>query len=232
VVKVIDLAKLAQELPEGFEEVRRLIGRTLDLNSARTDLRIAADQAAQALSLLQEPVASEPYEDMMLALTSSAVIYYARATKSQSNHRRTFDIRSHFDDAERKGHEFLCKLRDDALAHYGPGELPEGAKLRSDHLLVSPDGKLVAISRHAFSTEQLSEMIFKQAQRASFIMQRLFHGEETRLVEALNQLALEPAAKPATRAARVEMGAAIGDEKVASQILAGPRVGARRVRPD
>jgi hypothetical protein len=101
-VDVIDLAKFARELPEGFKEVRRLIARVTDLNSSRTDLRLAADVAAHSLRLLRDPPAqrSQEFEDTLIALTSSGIIYYARATKSSSKHRRTFDLRSHFYEEE------------------------------------------------------------------------------------------------------------------------------------
>jgi hypothetical protein len=233
-VEVIDLAKFANGLPEGFEDVQKIIKRTLDLNSSRSDLRIATDLSSHALEFIREPPPAEPklYEDVILALTSSAVVYYARATKSSSDHRRTFDLRSHFDGSEKESHDLLCKLRDDAIAHYGPGELPDAVQLRSDHLLVSQHGQIVAVSRHTYGTDQLAEMTFRQAQRATLIMQRLFHREEALLVETLNRLASEPSAEPAKQAALIELGAAIGDEKVASQILDGPRVGHRRVHRD
>ena len=235
-MEVLDLAKLAKELPQGFEDVQRLIGRTIDINSSRTDLRIATDLSSHALEFIRDPqpaaAAPKLYEDLILALTSSAVVYYARATKSSSDHRRTFDLRSYFDGPERESHDLLCNLRDDAIAHYGPGELPEAAQLRSDHLVVSPHGQIVAVSRHTYGTEQLAEMTFRQAHRATLIMQRLFHQEEALLVEALNRLTSESSVESAKQAALIELGVAIGDEKIATQILDGPGVGHRRVHRD
>jgi hypothetical protein len=119
---VIDLEKLAGELPVELIRTRNLILSVLDIHSARSDLRVAADLSARAIAMIDDPPDIEPkaYEDIILALTSSAIIYYAKATKSGSDHRGTFDIRAYFDEREKATHTDLCKLRDDAVAHYGP----------------------------------------------------------------------------------------------------------------
>jgi hypothetical protein len=231
---VIDLRRLADELPDGFEDLRRLIVRVLDLNSSRTDLRLAADFAHHALSIIRQPrpSASPLQEDVILALTSSAVIYYARATKSSSDHRRTFNLRCHFDTGEIERHDLLCRLRDDAIAHFGPGELPDGPQLRSDYLIVSPQGQLVAVSRNTYGTEQFAETIFQQAQRASLIMQRLFHEEEAKLIEALNGFASEPALNAAKEASTVDLAETLGNAKIAANILKRRGTGHERLHAD
>lgn len=230
-MNVIDLPRLAVELPEGFERLRGLIDTTLDLHSAWSDLRIASDQAWQAQAMLSEQPRREgtSFQDGLLALVSSAVIYYVRATKSSSDHRRTFDIRSNLEPDERAMHERLCALRDDAVAHYGPGYLTDNVKLRSDHMVVASTGKLVAISRHTYAAPDFVASLAQQAQRAVLIMQRLFHEREALLTVELNSHVDNPKLDPAIAASTVDLGEAIGDPEMARQILDGPQVGHLRL---
>lgn len=230
-MNVIDLPRFAVELPEGFERLRGLIDSILDLHSAWSDLRIASDQAFQAVAMLgQRPQQMDPsFQDRLLALVSSAVIYYVRATKSSSDHRRTFDIRSHFEANESSVHQRLCNLRDDAVAHYGPGLLTDDVKLRSDHLVVANTGRLVGISRHTYAAPEFVASLARQAQRAVLIMQRLFHEREALLVDELNAHSDDPALDAAKTASTVDLGEAIGDPEMARRILDGPQVGHLRL---
>jgi hypothetical protein len=98
--------------------------------------------------------------------------------------------------------------------------------------VVSPHGQLVAVCRSTYGTEQLARTVFEQAQRASLIMQRLFHEEEAKLVEVLNNSASDHSLDHAKDASTVNLAEVLGDPKVAAQILKGRGIGHLRLTRD
>jgi catechol 2,3-dioxygenase-like lactoylglutathione lyase family enzyme len=234
----IDLLAFADALCEVDGDATRianLIRTTSDLHSAYSDLKMAADFATRALGFEQVEesleLPSDFVDDCCLALICSAIVFYARATQSESDHRKTFDIRPKLDPSELAEHRLICELRDDAIAHYGPGNLNEDVQLREDRIFLPEGGQnLMFASRQMGRSTSLADLIRRQAQRALLIMLRLFQDREAKMVEALN-VAIDANPKIADLAGRFErdLNEAFGSAEAAAIALAAPRVGTRRI---
>jgi hypothetical protein len=94
----------------------------LDMTSAHTDLVIALETLDALDALLAAPPADDtPRAAAESALLNTAVVLYARATKTQSDARKTFDNSANFTAEEKAVHQEPIDLRDDAIAHFGSG---------------------------------------------------------------------------------------------------------------
>lgn len=86
---VIDLSAFAATQPRK-SRLRQAIIRLRDAHSAKTDL-MSADDFASQLDAAKDAIAASPVaaapETIGLALLYSAVVLYARATKTTSDHR-------------------------------------------------------------------------------------------------------------------------------------------------
>ncbi|MEO6432530.1 MAG: hypothetical protein ABIO29_00940 [Sphingomicrobium sp.] len=226
---VIDLSEFATTLPEGHEALRRSIKDTIDVHSAHSDLKIAHDSAARFISLNKsEAFPREFVEDCGLALLVTGILFYVRATKSSSDHRKTFDLRARFDDLERQDHDLLVRLRDDALAHYGPGQLGTET-IREDSLFFSISvQKLFSTSRNICGSDSLGHTIRRQSQRALILMQRLYEQKQIILLGQLKDLPASEAIDAAFQSAIFQLSTLVGPE-MANQIESGPFVGAKRL---
>lgn len=228
-MKVIDLAKFDRELPNSHFKTKSLIRSTIDLHSAHTDLALAGDFILRAIEFQEQAEKFPPavVEDCTIGLICASVVFYARATKSESHHRITFDMRRHFDAEEKKQHELLCSLRDDAIAHYGPGPITASLSMRSDRAFF-PEGvdKLLFTSRQLSGSLSICHRIRQQVQRALLISQRLFEERDRMLVDALHKLDFDdPVIKAAWDGSQTTLEDTLGDEKMADQILRGPHFG-------
>jgi hypothetical protein len=129
-------------------------------------------------------------------------------------------------DEEKEEHEAICQLRDDAIAHYGPGHLGANLALRADFIMLPrPWTNLVLVSRHLYGTLEFSNRLATQAARATLLMQRIFEEKEAELVEALNACVDDPGVQEAANFAQTDLGATIGNQVMAQRILTGPRAG-------
>jgi hypothetical protein len=104
------------------------IRRARDLHSLSTDL-VMALESLDALDV-QLAVGTDPDSHQKLitesALLNNALLLYVRATKTESEERGGFDLRSRFSEEERLIHKELCDLRDRAIAHFGSGGTYQG----------------------------------------------------------------------------------------------------------
>jgi hypothetical protein len=224
-----DLLRLSELLPATDKRLRQLISDTHALHSAHSDLKLATDFAARLITLqTTSQLPREFTEDCCLALMCSAIVFYARATKSDSDHRKTFDLRRLMDEHERENHDLICRLRDDAMAHYGPGEIGS-VTVREDRLFVSAaDNKVLCTTRNIAGSETLAHVIRQQSQRSLLLMQRLFEQKQLELIDALNRAAECDGFLVTWDDARVDLREALGTT-MAEKILSGPRVGTRRL---
>lgn len=227
--RVVDLRFVAEKLPLARKEFRQLVGDARALHSAHSDLKISHDLAARLLQLDDaQGLPADFVEDCGLALLCSAIVFYARATKSASDHRKTFDIRPKMDAEERERHDMLVRLRDDAFAHYGPSELGT-ATVRSDWLLFSlKHEKLLAVSRNIVGSKSLARLIREQSQRALILMQRLYEEKQAQLLKAVGGLADDEEFGAAWNSATSALREVVGGE-MAAQIDAGSPDGMRRL---
>jgi hypothetical protein len=235
-VRGIDLLAFADALPDEPKEYRRLRGLmrdTSDIHSAYSDLMLAAGLATRAIEFDNNEgvLPRDLSDDCTIALISSAIIYYARATTTQSRHRKTFDIRARLDENELKDHALICGLRDDAIAHYGPGPLSPTVALREDRMFLPEGGQQIMMaSRHMAHSKSLARLIRRQAQRALIITQRAVFEREAKMVDALNNaIVADPRLTEAAKKYEVDLGKVMGDPEMVAQALSGPRIGTRRI---
>jgi hypothetical protein len=136
---VIDLVAVANALPEKHKKLGYLILQHRDAHSAYTDLKLASDFMGSVREIARgshDAEADSIAENSGLALFHSAIVLYARATKTQSKHRRAYDLTRSFDPEERRAHDTLCGLRDDAIAHFGPGGSYSGPAWQKEGVFV------------------------------------------------------------------------------------------------
>jgi len=94
-LKAVDLQAVAYALPDKRKKLRQLIEHYRDIHSAYSDLSTAFEMLHGLRSA--EAAANDGVEwagSAITALTYSAIILYARATKTKGLGRHTFDIRT------------------------------------------------------------------------------------------------------------------------------------------
>ena len=231
--QAIDLVAFAESLPGERRALAGAIMALRDAQSARTDLNIAFDfviSLREMRELAMHAAAGHRAENCALALMYSAIVLYARATKSESDHRRTFDPRSKFDDAEKHAHSVLCGLRDDAIAHFGPGHPYTGPTWQADGVfLVPPNGQIMTASRRLVIVPGIIDLLERQVHRALMIADREVQTRNSSLADALIDLSTtEPALYDGLGAFEVDLAQFFDDAVAAQDILSGSRHGYRR----
>ena len=166
-----------------------------------------------------------------MALLMSSVVLYARATKSQSDHRMTFDIRTKFSDEEKARHIAICALRDDALAHFGPGMGEGSDALQQDGVFAIFDHErgllqIATMSRRKVIDLSLVDMITLQIQRAILIVERQIQERREKIgKELMDLLVAGEISMEMWRSCEFDLMELFGDEEAKRQALAGPRAG-------
>lgn len=111
--------------PEG-KKIAGLLRAVMSARSARIDLK----QALRCVELVRQTdrpygatSGAQPADEGLVAgaLLNNAIIRYVRSTKSSSAFRSEIQIVPHLDATRKALHDDLCKVRDEALAHFGPG---------------------------------------------------------------------------------------------------------------
>jgi hypothetical protein len=99
------------------------IRAAVDAHSIKADLTLAGEACTTLAFLADQPQAmpANMKDTAQAALLSYAILLYVRATKSNSEARRTYDLRSKLSAEEKQVHAELCDLRDKAVAHFGTG---------------------------------------------------------------------------------------------------------------
>lgn len=99
------------------------IRRARDLHSLSADLAMALESLDALDALLKTPTKTEDLQKIITesALLNNALVLYVRATKTTSQERGGFDLRSRLSEAEKATHKELSDLRDQAIAHFGSG---------------------------------------------------------------------------------------------------------------
>ena len=119
--KTFNLTALSERLMTE-SRLKPLVGkirRVQDLASLHTDLAIALESMDALDVLVATPDTSDINRHVTeAALLNSAIMLYARATKTTSKQRRNFDLRTRFSPEELVVHEELVDLRDEAIAHF------------------------------------------------------------------------------------------------------------------
>lgn len=190
----IDLEAAATALKAEYGIVARLIQQTSDAHSIYTDLATAHDMVCTLPSIIQaakrEAASPNWASNCALALLNTAIMLYVRATKTSSRHRRSFDMRSKLDAEQKIVHDKLCALRDDAIAHFGPGHLRDNLTWQIEGIFIPldrPDDlKIMTGSRRIFQQQELQDEFKLQLERALDIAKAEVNRRNSRLVDSLN----------------------------------------------
>lgn len=226
----IDLQRAALLLPEKFRRVSRTIEQFRDAHSAHTDLSIAADmleamKAAGTADAVKLPWAN----DARNALFLSAIVLYARATKSNSDHRQRLDLIPYFSVPEKAEHQWLCDLRDKALAHYGPGSIPGEMPLHDEFILLPldrpSDSRVLVASRRSIPTDQTVGRVSKQVRRAMICAQRVIEKRDAGLVKMIDESMGDDEFIEVMKSCKVAMDELFDGHPVKDDILSGARLG-------
>lgn len=125
---LFDLNKLAGLLPKrgDYLKIRGLIKQAADVQSAIRDLE-TSQKILGMLAQLDAPYNGPPRPQQIevgltgQSLLTTAVLMYVRATKSESKHRNTLQVAQSYTPELLRLHRKLSELRDNAIAHFGPG---------------------------------------------------------------------------------------------------------------
>lgn len=234
--RVLDLVSVANALPVSQFKLSKLILQLRDSHSIRTDLSLAYDFTG-SLSVIREQAvvagAGSLAENSFYALFQSALLLYVRATKTDSKHRASFDFRKDYDTEEKRKHKMLCDLRDEAIAHYGPGGVSNGPALQDDGVfLVQTEtlgGQVFTASRRAVIAHSLIADLTQMAHRALMLSDKRTQLLNEKVVEKINAaLMYDPSLGPIFGASAMDFADWVGGDQAAQDVLDGDRVGYRR----
>lgn len=229
----IDLRAAAAVLNDSHPKIAGLIRQTCDAHSIRTDLATAFDMALAIPTVLRKakrhPISPNWASTAALALLNSAVILYVRATKTTSKHRRAFDFRSRFSKTEMEVHSKLCSLRDDAIAHYGPGPLEDGVAWQVEAVFIpldQPDNiKIMTASKRLIEQPTLQAELTLQIESALLLADAEAERRNSQLVDLLNASIHDQALHAVITAQRINLRSFFEGEQATRRALRGPRTG-------
>lgn len=191
----INLKAAGEALPERYNKLQRMIRHTSDAHSVHSDLAIAYDMML-SLPTLVEMSRRQDHQpnwasNAALAAFNSAIILYVRATKTSSNHRTAFDILKGLSSDQRASHEKMCDLRDDAIAHYGPGEGYGGPVWQWEGMYLPLDRhddlRIMKVSRRVFQQTQLEGELTRLIHRVMLLADANLQKRDASLVAEMNK---------------------------------------------
>lgn len=229
----IDLKAAVDALSKDYAIIARLIQQTSDAHSIYTDLATARDMMRTLPGIIntakRETESPNWASDCALALLNTAIILYVRATKSSSRHRRSFDLRSKLSSEQKVIHDKLCSLRDDAIAHFGPGNLPGGLTWQIEGIFIPldrPDDlRIMTGSRRIFQQQELQDELTLQLDQTLVLAKSEVDIRNNRLVDALNSNIGDKQLFAILRAHRVNLREFFDGENTRDQALGGLRRG-------
>jgi len=230
----IDLAAAVPDLAAKFPKLAKMIAQFRDTQSARSDLTSAFDMIGAIAQAAQAADQGEDWAGRSVpALLIAAIILYSRATRTSSDHRSTLDLYHLFSDTEREAHTWLCNLRDDALAHYGPGPSFGGASWHGEHVLLPldrpQDVRILHATRRVTATDEVMDIGQRQIHRALMLAQRIAEKREEALVDELNRaMHTDGGLADILNAHKVDMAALFGEHEIGDAIFNGDRISPTR----
>lgn len=190
----IDLKAAADSLPSEFAKIAGMIRSLSSAHSIRMDIEVAYDMV-QALEVVlpQARLQSTTINwasNAALALLNSAIVMYVRATKSSSKHRGSINFLKDFTPSERETHDLLVELRDDAIAHFGPGEIYNGPTWQHEGVSLPLDDpndmRVMTASHRVIMQKQLQERMHLHFHRCLMIAERETQKRNAALVVEMN----------------------------------------------
>lgn len=190
---IFNLSALADRL---FREKRMMplvgrIRRSRDLHSLSTDLVMALESLDALDELLAVQTDPDDHSKLITesALLNNAIVLYVRATKTESEERGGFDLRSRFDGAEKLVHKELSDLRDAAIAHFGSGGT-YGGEWQAELVILQfsgEDAKPGVATRRQTVDRNLARRAHAQIERALFLMRQIYYEKLAEVTEEINQ---------------------------------------------
>ena len=167
------------------------IRRSRDMHSLSTDLVMALESLDALDALLT--IHSDPNDHSKLitesALLNNAVVLYVRATKTESQERGGFDLRSRFNEVEKLVHKELSDLRDAAIAHFGSGGTYKG-EWQAELVILQfsgEDAKPGVATRRQTVDRNLAHRARAQIERALYLMRQLYHERLAEVTDEINR---------------------------------------------
>jgi hypothetical protein len=240
--EAIDLLAFASALPREYRKLKSLIERLSSAHSIHADLAIAHDMLtaleiaqAQADEATKHGAGRTWQADASLALLNSVIILYSRATKTSSRHRGSIAFLKEFSASETEAHEHLCRLRNDAIAHFGPGATLGGQSWHVEKVFVPLDNperlKIMTASRRLIKQAQVQAMARTQVERAVEISLRTTRERNSAVVEELNRLINDPMIREIAARHQCDLVEFFGSEEEARRVLARRHGSATGVLP-
>lgn len=188
-VPAIDLDAAADGMPSRHKAVANAIRHYRDAHSAHTDLTTAYDMLLSVSDMAKAADGSNAAARIAVpALIYTAVLLYVRATKTSSKHRTALNITNQFSVAEAAIHAELTELRDDALAHYGPGGA--GHVWNEERVLLpldrADDARIVVASKRSAYTPGFVRRVTPQVHRGMILFQKEMLRREEKLQSHLD----------------------------------------------
>ena len=161
-----------------------------DLQSLHTDLKIAGEtmHALQADLTISAGPNDHGRQVTQLALIQNAILLYARATKSASKTRKTYQIDQKFTYDEKLVHAEIVGLRDDAIAHYGNGKNYSG-EWQAEIIILQfklGAGRTAGLGRRQIVDPALCDRVSKQIERAKFFISEIWNEANNEVTRALD----------------------------------------------
>lgn len=191
--KTFNLTALSERLMTE-SRLKPLVGkirRVQDLASLHTDLAIALDSMDALDVLVATPDTSDINRHVTeAALLNSAIMLYARATKTTSKQRRNFDLRTRFSPEELVVHEELVDLRDEAIAHFGFGGSYQGLWHVEVVILQTTKGNARpgVVTRRQMRDKKLIARARKQIELAHSLIRQISDQKINEMTDELNKM--------------------------------------------
>ena len=231
---VPDLIKVAEKLEVSHPDIAGAIRAIRDINSIRVDLTHAFNFAQTMNEMSDEAQKSQAdtaLERAHHALLLGAIVLYSRAMKTKSDHRKTYDFKHRLTELEQEMHDRICGLRDDAVAHFGPGFQIGSAGFQKDGLFLAPsneaDGamRLMSVSQRTVIHKGFGTRLLEHLRRISLLVQRDFEDRETKLMDKLNRLAGNPEVREALRNSTTDLAEYMSSAELAESVLDANQIG-------
>ncbi len=231
---VPDLIKAADKLEKEYPDLAGAIRAIRDINSIRVDLTHAFNfaQTMNAMSdEAQKSQADTALERAHHALLLGAIVLYARAMKSRSDHRKTFDFRPRLNHQDLAMHDQICGLRDDAIAHYGPGIQIGSGGMQKDGLFLAPSNeaegalRIMSVSQRIVINKRFGARLLEHLGRVSLLVQKDFEDRETKLMEKLNVVIENPAVREALTSNTTDLAEYMSSAELAHAVLDANQIG-------
>jgi hypothetical protein len=214
-----------------------MIRTAIDLHSLITDLQMAEDACEQMLVLLAgdyDYIAASARDTLAMSLLTQAILMYARGTKTGSKARKTIDVRSSFDAAQRAVHREICDLRDDAVAHFGGGGSYEGPVWVDEtaFLVARPEGFRAAVVTKRIALNRELVVKLRDQTRAALAAMRIRREDcHSRMIGELDRAAADnPKLSQILHRHPLDLASLLGTEEAARQALQSLESGDARGR--